>query len=63
MARPAQTSAGLDELTAFLSRLTALTLRSSGEGAHLIADAVAGAARAYGGDACLLLVPEAAALT
>ncbi|MFE6336594.1 threonine/serine exporter family protein [Streptomyces sp. NPDC057798] len=63
MEQPAQTSAGLDELTAFLSRLTALALRSSGEGAHLIGEAVAGTARAYGGEASLLLVPEAAALT
>ncbi|AWT44765.1 MULTISPECIES: threonine/serine exporter family protein [Streptomyces] len=54
--------AGLDDLTAFLTRLTGLLLRSSGEGAHLVERAVADAARAYGGSASLLLVPEAAAL-
>ncbi|WP_052372083.1 threonine/serine exporter family protein [Amycolatopsis taiwanensis] len=55
--------AGLDDLTAFLARLTGLLLRSSGEGAHLVERAVAGSARAFGGAASLLLVPEGAALT
>ncbi|WP_235902666.1 threonine/serine exporter family protein [Streptomyces sp. 1-11] len=55
--------ADLDGLTAFLARLTGLLLRSSGEGAHLIERAVADSARAFGGAASLLLVPEAAALT
>ena len=54
---------GLDELTAFLARLTGLLLRSSGEGAELIEDSVRSAARALGGEASLLLVPDAAALT
>ncbi|MEU6373566.1 threonine/serine exporter family protein [Streptomyces sp. NPDC046909] len=53
----------LDDLTAFLSRLTGLLLRSSGEGAHLVERAVADSARAFGGGASLLLVPEAATLT
>ncbi|MFE1956179.1 threonine/serine exporter family protein [Streptomyces sp. NPDC059524] len=54
--------AGLDELVVFLSRLTGLLLRTSGEGAHLVERAVADSARAYGGSATLLLVPEAAAV-
>ncbi|MFD6325277.1 threonine/serine exporter family protein [Streptomyces sp. NPDC058442] len=53
----------LDALTAFLARLTGLLLRSSGEGAHLVERAVADSARAFGGAASLLLVPEAAVLT
>ncbi|MEV0691628.1 threonine/serine exporter family protein [Streptomyces sp. NPDC050388] len=53
----------LDDLTAFLVRLTGLLLRSSGEGAHLVERAVADSARAFGGAASLLLVPEAAVLT
>ncbi|MFI7005932.1 threonine/serine exporter family protein [Streptomyces sp. NPDC050145] len=52
----------LDDLVVFLSRLTGLLLRTSGEGAHLIERAVADSARAFGGSASLLLVPEAAAL-
>ncbi|MET7517355.1 threonine/serine exporter family protein [Streptomyces sp. NPDC005480] len=56
-------AADLDDLIVFLSRLTGLLLRSSGEGAHLIGQSVADGARAYGGSASLLLVPEAAALT
>lgn len=56
-------AADLDTLTAFLSRLTALLLRGSGEGTHLVERAVADSARAFGGDASLLLVPEAAVLT
>ncbi|MFF9125665.1 hypothetical protein ACF09J_20570 [Streptomyces sp. NPDC014889] len=55
--------ADIDDLTAFLARLAGLLLRSSGEGAHLIERAVADSARAFGGVASLLLVPEAAALT
>ncbi|MGW5665239.1 threonine/serine exporter family protein [Streptomyces sp. NPDC003758] len=55
--------ADLDDLAVFLARLTGLLLRSSGEGAHRIERAVAGSARAFGGVASLLLVPEAAALT
>ncbi|MFB7108637.1 threonine/serine exporter family protein [Streptomyces sp. NPDC056291] len=58
-----QSVADLDDLTAFLARLTGLLLRSSGEGAHLIERAVTDSARAFGGAASLLLVPEAAALT
>ncbi|MEV6701135.1 threonine/serine exporter family protein [Streptomyces sp. NPDC051453] len=56
-------AADLDDLTAFLARLTGLLLRSSGEGAHLVEQAVADGARAFGGSVSLLLVPEAAALT
>ncbi|PJM91277.1 hypothetical protein [Streptomyces sp. CB01373] len=55
--------ADIDDLTAFLARLAGLLLRSSGEGAHLIERAVVDSARAFGGVASLLLVPEAAALT
>ncbi|MFJ4689515.1 threonine/serine exporter family protein [Streptomyces sp. NPDC088789] len=51
------------DLTAFLARLTALMLRGSGEGAHRIGPAVADSARAFGGTASLLLVPDAATLT
>ncbi|MYX27151.1 threonine/serine exporter family protein [Streptomyces sp. SID8381] len=61
MGRPAH--APLDELTASLTRLTGLLLRSSGEGAHLIERVVGTAAGAYGGETSLLLVPEAAVLT
>lgn len=60
---PCGEAADVDELTAFLTRLTGLLLRTSGEGAHLIEPIVASIARAYGADASLLLVPEAAALT
>ncbi|MEU7378601.1 threonine/serine exporter family protein [Streptomyces sp. NPDC042207] len=55
--------ADVDDLTAFLARLAGLLLRSSGEGAHLIERAVTDSARAFGGAASLLLVPEAAVLT
>ncbi len=58
-----RTDASLDELTLFLARLTGLLLRSSGEGAELIEDSVRSAARSLGGEASLLLVPDAAALT
>lgn len=58
-----RTAPALDGLTAFLARLTGLLLRSSGEGAELIEDSVRSAARALGGEASLLLVPDAAALT
>jgi uncharacterized membrane protein YjjP (DUF1212 family) len=60
---PCGEATDVDELTAFLTRLTELLLRSSGEGAHLIEPTVTSIARAYGADASLLLVPEAAALT
>ncbi|MEV7278838.1 threonine/serine exporter family protein [Streptomyces sp. NPDC093111] len=59
----ASAPAPIDDLTAFLVRLTGLLLRSSGEGAHLIGVAVTDSARGLGGDASLLLVPEAATLT
>lgn len=55
--------ANLDDLTAVLARLTGLLLRSSGEGAHHVERAVTDSARAFGGAASLLLMPEAAALT
>ncbi|MFJ3498166.1 threonine/serine exporter ThrE family protein [Streptomyces sp. NPDC086091] len=55
--------AAVSDLVPFLARLTTLLLRSSGEGAHLIGPTVARCARAYGGKAALLLVPEAAVLT
>jgi uncharacterized membrane protein YjjP (DUF1212 family) len=58
-----RTDAALDELALFLARLTGLLLRSSGEGAELIEDSVRSAARSLGGEASLLLVPDAAALT
>ncbi|MFC5666636.1 threonine/serine exporter family protein [Kitasatospora misakiensis] len=51
------------ELTAFLARLTAVLLRNSGEGVQELEPAVAGAARALGGAARLLVVPDGAALT
>ncbi|MEU9337847.1 threonine/serine exporter family protein [Streptomyces sp. NPDC048290] len=57
-----RTAAELDDLTPFLARLTAVLLRSSGEGAQLIAESVADGARAYGGTATLVMVPEAAVL-
>jgi uncharacterized membrane protein YjjP (DUF1212 family) len=49
-------------LVPFLTRLTELLLRTSGEGAHLVEQSVADSARAYGGSASLLLVPETAVL-
>lgn len=52
----------LDELAGFLTRLTRLLLETSGEGAEGIEETVTGAARALGGDAELLLVPDGAAL-
>ncbi|PZG92107.1 hypothetical protein C1I97_29620 [Streptomyces sp. NTH33] len=57
------TAAGLDDLTVFLARLTALLLRSSGEGAYAIQRAVGTSAQAFGGQASLVLVPDAAVLT
>ncbi|MFE4686541.1 hypothetical protein ACFRNJ_38095 [Streptomyces sp. NPDC056721] len=42
-------AADLDDLTGFLARPTGLLLRSSGEGAHLVEQAVADGARAFGG--------------
>ncbi|WP_326711747.1 MULTISPECIES: hypothetical protein [unclassified Streptomyces] len=42
-------AADLDDLTAFLARSTGPLLRSSGEGAHLVEQAVADGARAFGG--------------
>lgn len=56
-------TAELGDLTAFLARLTALLLCSSGEGAHQVERVVSGSAHAFGGSARLLLVPEAAVLT
>ncbi|MFE6867366.1 threonine/serine exporter family protein [Kitasatospora sp. NPDC057692] len=50
------------ELTAFLARLTTVLLRNSGEGVQELEPAVAGAARALGGSARLLVVPEGAVL-
>ncbi|OIJ64246.1 threonine/serine exporter family protein [Streptomyces mangrovisoli] len=57
------TTAGPEALSAFLTRLTGLLLRTSGEGAQSIERSVRTAARALGGEASLLLVPDAAALT
>lgn len=54
---------GLDELAGFLTRLTRLLLNTSGEGAEGIEETVTATARALGGDASLLLVPDAATLT
>ncbi|MFJ3668205.1 threonine/serine exporter family protein [Streptomyces sp. NPDC090106] len=62
-AAPAPAPAGLDDLTGFLTRLTRLLLNCSGEGAEGIEETVTGTARALGGDASLLLVPDGAALT
>ncbi|MET9057242.1 threonine/serine exporter family protein [Streptomyces antibioticus] len=59
---PASTASTVD-LAALLARLTALLLKSSGEGAHLIGGTVARTARAYGAEATVLLVPEAAVVT
>lgn len=56
-------AADLDDLTAFLARLTALLLRSSGEGAYSIERAVGTSAQAFGGKASVVLVPEAAVLS
>ncbi|OQR60988.1 hypothetical protein B6E66_27390 [Streptomyces maremycinicus] len=58
-----QPPALVDDLAALLARLTALLLRSSGEGAHLIGGTVARTARAYEAEATVLLVPEAAVVT
>ncbi|AZP23250.1 threonine/serine exporter family protein [Streptomyces aquilus] len=54
---------GLDELAGFLTRLTRLLLNTSGEGAEGIEEAVTTTARALGGEASLLLVPDTATLT
>ena len=54
---------GLNELAGFLTRLTRLLLNTSGEGAEGIEETVTATARALGGDASLLLVPDAATLT
>lgn len=54
-------AAGLDDLTAFLSRLTALLLRSSGEGDHSIERAAGTSARAFGGRASVVGPPRGAA--
>jgi uncharacterized membrane protein YjjP (DUF1212 family) len=51
-----------ERLTGFLARLTRLLLRSSGEGAEQIEQSVAAAARAGGGRADLVVLPEAASL-
>ncbi|MEV0629659.1 threonine/serine exporter family protein [Nonomuraea wenchangensis] len=56
-------AANLDDLSAFLARLTSLLLRSSGEGAYAIERAVSTSAQAFGGQASLVVVPEAAVLT
>ncbi|MEV0187882.1 threonine/serine exporter family protein [Kitasatospora purpeofusca] len=51
------------ELTAFLTRLTSVLLRNSGEGVQRLEPEVEGAARAFGGAAQLLVVPDGAVLT
>ncbi|MFJ4792726.1 threonine/serine exporter family protein [Kitasatospora purpeofusca] len=51
------------ELTAFLTRLTSVLLRNSGEGVQQLEPEVEGAARALGGAARLLVVPDGAVLT
>ncbi|MFB6893863.1 threonine/serine exporter family protein [Kitasatospora sp. NPDC056327] len=51
------------ELTAFLARLTGVLLRNSGEGVGELEPAVEDAARALGGSARLLVVPDGAVLT
>ncbi|MFJ8435767.1 threonine/serine exporter family protein [Kitasatospora sp. NPDC094019] len=51
------------ELTAFLVRLTTVLLRNSGEGVQRLEPEVADAARAFGGAARLLVVPDGAVLT
>ncbi|XIE80714.1 threonine/serine exporter family protein [Streptomyces sp. SBR177] len=56
-------AAGPDELTAFLARLTTVLLGVSGEGAEIVDRTVTTAARACGGEATVLLVPDAAVLT
>ncbi|MFI9834311.1 threonine/serine exporter family protein [Streptomyces sp. NPDC051913] len=61
--RAAARAPGLDELAGFLTRLTRLLLNTSGEGAEGIEETVTATARALGGDASLLLVPDAATLT
>ncbi|MER5739550.1 threonine/serine exporter family protein [Streptomyces sp. NPDC002262] len=55
--------AGLDRTTSFLTRLTGLLLRTSGEGAELIAREVVAAGRALGAEVSVLLVMDTATLT
>ncbi|MGW6535256.1 threonine/serine ThrE exporter family protein [Streptomyces sp. NPDC055051] len=52
-----------DDVTGFLARLTGLMLRTSGEGAELIAREVVAAGRALGAEVSLLLVMDTATLT
>ncbi|MER6479852.1 threonine/serine exporter family protein [Streptomyces filamentosus] len=52
-----------DRIAGFLARLTGLLLRTSGEGAELIARQVTETGRALGAEVSVLLVPETATLT
>ncbi|MFH8727612.1 threonine/serine exporter family protein [Streptomyces termitum] len=54
---------GDDAVCGFLTRLTGLLLRTSGEGAELIAREVTAAGRALGADVSLLLVMDTATLS
>ncbi|MFD8011633.1 threonine/serine exporter family protein [Streptomyces sp. NPDC058955] len=61
---PAEAAAeDVDRVTGFLTRLTALLLRTSGEGAELIAREVTAAGRALGAEVSVLLVMDAVTLT
>jgi hypothetical protein len=62
-ADPGHAAASLDDPTAFLARLTALLLRSSGEDAYSVERAVGTSAQIFGGQASTVLAPEAAALS
>ncbi|MFC9492342.1 threonine/serine exporter family protein, partial [Streptomyces hydrogenans] len=55
--------AELDRIASFLTRLTGLLLRTSGEGSELIAREVGEAGRALGAEVSVLLVMETATLT
>ncbi|WP_234309448.1 threonine/serine exporter family protein [Streptomyces sp. NRRL F-5193] len=55
--------AELDRIASFLTRLTGLLLRTSGEGSELIAREVGAAGRALGAEVSVLLVMETATLT
>lgn len=69
MARPvgdpqaADGDAGFDRVAGFLTRLTRLLLRTSGEGSELIAREVTAAGRALGAEVSVLLVMDTATLT
>ncbi|WP_051717327.1 threonine/serine exporter family protein [Streptomyces sp. NRRL F-5727] len=54
---------GTEPVTGFLARLTGLLLRTSGEGAELIAREVPAVGRALGADVSVLLVMDAVTLT